>query len=120
MWLVDNQSIPKMTSRSFEGKHIRLILYLSLATTIGYFAHTNEVIIALVVVVESTSSMSYFLTNNLRILIQAYDMKEWITPKSNNINNCALDMEHIPITRLSDCEASPSLRMNTLSVSLSL
>jgi len=56
MWLVESQSIPKITSNSCKGKQIRFTLYLRLSTSIGHLTHNDDVLTKPDVVVDTTSS----------------------------------------------------------------
>jgi len=78
----------------------------------------EEVTVIPYVGVDTTNSNSNSRTDNLSFLAQSKDIKEWVAPESNNTDNCVLRIEQIPLTRLSDYEASTPLMAKTLPASL--
>jgi len=46
------------------------------------------------------------LIGNLSFLTQVDDKKEWVDQELNNTYNCTLEMKQLPLTRLSNFEAS--------------
>ena len=83
-WLLDNQSIPKITSRPSIGRQMRFTLNLRPATSIGHPTQTKLV---------DTSPDAGVATINLQpssriispsLLTHSLDTNEWVAPESYN------------------------------------
>ena len=95
---------------------LNLYLWPSIITV--HSTHMEEVTIIPSVGVDTTNSISNSRTNNLSFLAQSKDIKELVAPESKNTDNYVPRIEQIPLTKLSDCEASAPLIAKTLPATL--
>ena len=84
MWLVESQSIPKITSNSRRGKQIRFTLYLRPSTFTGHLAHKNDVLTKPDAGVDTTRSHCSSQTDRPKLCAQVLDTKECVAPESYN------------------------------------
>ena len=114
MWLAKSQSIPKITSSSCKGRHIRFTLYLRHSTSTGHLAHKDDVLTKPDVGVDTTSSQYSSPTDKPRRFTQASDTKECVAPKSYSTRQDFPAIIQWPITRLPKPVASPPVKAYTL------
>jgi len=82
--LIDNQSIPNITSNPYRGKHIRFTLTLWPSTSSEHPTQAELVETCPDAGVETINSHPRSRVDNPSFFIQLWDMKECRTPKSNN------------------------------------
>jgi len=101
MWLTDSQSILRMTSNPWRGKHIRLILNLYRSTTTGHSTKTTKINIVPDVGVETASSKCSSLTGRPSSSTHNLDTNECVASESNKPFKHLPAMKHVPCMRLS-------------------
>ena len=106
MWLVESQSIPKITSNSCRGRHIRFTLYLRPSTSTGHLAHKDDVLTKSDAGVDTASSHYSPRTGRPKCSTQAFDTKECIAPESYNTYHAFPAIIQSPITRLPESATS--------------
>jgi len=120
MWLLDGQSIPRITSSPSKGKQMRFTMNLWSATSIGHPTHTEYVDTFQDVGIKTSSSHPKSRYTNPSIPIHSLYMNEWMAPKSNNTTTRWLNNKQESCTRLPDCVASVPVRGKTLPTALGL
>ena len=86
MWLLDNQSIPKITSSPSKGKHTKFTLNLRPATCIEHPTQTELVATWPEEGVETSNSHPKSGFTKFNLPTHSLAMKECVAPESNNTN----------------------------------
>jgi len=84
MRFAESQSIPRITSNSWRGRHIRFTLYLRPSTSTGHLAHKDDILTKPDAGVDTTSSHYSSHTGRPNFFTLAFDTKEYVTPESYN------------------------------------
>jgi len=120
IWLLDNQSIPKITSNPSKGKHTKFTLNLRRATSIEHPMQTKLIATWPEVGVETSNSHPKSRFTKFNLPTHALEMKECVAPESNNTNTNWPNNKHGSRIRLPDWVASVEVKAKTLPAALAL
>ena len=82
MRLAESKYIPKITSNSCRGRHIRFTLYLCPSTSTGHLAHKDDVLTKPDAGVDTTSSHYSSHIGRLNFFTHASNTNECVAPES--------------------------------------
>jgi len=116
MRLAESQSIPKITSNSYRGRHIRFTLYTRPSTSTGHLTHKDDVLTKLDARVDTTRSHCSSQTDRPNLCTQVSDTKEYVALKSYNTHTYSPTIIQQPMTRLPEPAASSLVTTYTLPV----
>jgi len=117
-WLLDNQSIPKITSSPSKGKHTKFTLNLRPATSIEHPTQTEMVATWPEEGVETSNSHPKLRVTKFNLPTHTLEIKEWVSPESNNTSTTLPNNTQGSRIRLPDCVASVVVRAKTLPAAL--
>jgi len=112
-WLLDNQSIPRITSRPSMGKQIRFTLNLWPATSIGHPTQIELVDTSPDSSVGTINSHPSSCITSLSFLTHSLNTNEWVDPESYNTTTRLPNNKQVSYTRLPDWVASVVVSANT-------
>jgi len=119
MWLLDSQSIPKITSSPSKGKHTKFTLNLRPATSIEHLTQTELVATWPEEGVKTSTSHPKSRFTKFNLPTQALAMKECVASESNNTNTNWPNNRHGSRIRLPDLVAV-EVKAKTLPTALAL